>query len=142
MIGQWKTVRLSKMVSEFPFCCDKNTLTKSYLETKRVYYSSRSLAIGEENWGKTQEWAWIKIIDKQCLLSHSHVASFVIQSRTTCLGMVLSTVGWLLLYLTIIKIITHGQAHRPSDLGSTSIDTSLLRWFWAVSGWQSKLIRT
>lgn len=40
-------------------------------------------------------------------------ANFLIEPRTTCLGMVVPTVGWALLYLSSIKTISHGHGHRP-----------------------------
>lgn len=61
-----------------------------------------------------------KILEEFCFLVHSLIGSCLAdvhtQYRTTCLGMVLPTVGCSLLYQLVIKTIPHRHAHRPMIL--------------------------
>lgn len=72
---------------------------------ERTYLSLEVIVHTERSQGKNQR------RDQDCLLDCS--ACFVIQLRTTCLGVALPTVGWALPFQSLIKKMPHRLGHEP-----------------------------
>lgn len=83
-----------ELVFWFPFCCDKNTLTKRNLGEEWVYFSlyypTHSPLLRSQ--GRNSRWELTaEALEGHCLLAHSR--AHVIQPRTTCLETVQFIVG-------------------------------------------------
>ena len=93
--------------------------------------------------------SWAETVEEQCLLTSlaptftgSGLVRFLVQPRTTCLGIVLPTVGCALPHLLVTQTVPHRQAHKP--VWSTPfLDWGFpLRWLFAVSPWQLMMLTT
>lgn len=133
------SLSLSSLTIWFSFLCvamKRHSLTKGNLREERIYLAcaSRSRSVIEESQSRnssrnlkvgllniscsiislTAREAWQKPWRNAAgWLIHRRIASFLIQPRTTCLGLVLPAVGWALPHQLASKIISHRHVHKP-----------------------------
>lgn len=125
------------------YCYDKHSLSGRGLISSYTSKSQSTDTEGSQGMNSRQETEAITV-KEHCLLSRSLTQAQHLSptALTTYLETVPPTVGWTLLYQSIVKKIPHRHSHKLIWLRQILNWVLPLRWPWALCSWHLMLTGT